>query len=637
MSAIYGMINLDKAPVDERIFDRMATEYSGFKIDRFSSVIRDNAAFGAGIIYITKQSKNEVLPYYDEKNRILFTADAYLDNRDELIQELKNEGSMIDQPVDENTPDGMLIYISYLKWGQSFCDHLLGVFAIAIYDYNDGRFHLFVDHCGDRCVHYCIRDNVLYFSTLIRPIQAACDFKIRVSEKYIAACESNLSADMVMYPGMTPYEDIYQLLASRHLTAAYTDSKVSSSISQYWDPVNSVRPLKLKTDDEYRKRFVETYSKCVTDALNVDGNVGCFLSSGLDSTSVASLAAIHLKEQGKLLHSYTSVPIKEFLEGNSQRLEDESVPVQKFCDHFGNIVPTYVSCQGMSALTELERLVHLFNSPIKYSINAVWLYEIYKKAAEDGCKVILKGQHGNSSVSYGGLITRMWQEFTGLHFITAISQFKEFSRNMYVNKRGFLDAVTSEVLYELHPKTNLDSALTRKDLLEKYKLKKEYIKRERVYGGENIHSESQHKKSVFMPSSFQQVSYSNAHFELVNGIIARDPTRDKRIIELCLSMPLKCFSDGQYERRLITYYMKDIVPEHIIHQMYNRGLQSADYMMRIEKYSPDKSEYIKRLSDKKLLDYIDADKLKNLSFDHSDNSNVLYSINALSLQYFLNQ
>ena len=102
-------------------------------------------------------------------------------------------------------------------------------------------------------------------------------------------------------------------------------------------------------------------------------------------------------------------------------------------------------------------------------------------------------------------------------------------------------------------------------------------------------------------------------------------------------MPLKCFSEGQYERRLITYYMKDIVPEHIIRQMYKRGLQSADYMMRIEKYSPDKSEYIKRLSDKKLLDYIDADKLKNLSFDHSDNSNVLYSINALSLQYFLNQ
>ncbi len=634
MSAIYGIINLDGKPLEKDPLLKMEQEYRGFKIDRFSSFLHENAAFGTGIMHITRQSRNEKLPYYDEISHNLFTADCYLDNRTELLIELKDQGLSIGIEINEETPDGMLIYLAYLKWGKELCDHLLGVFAIVIYDYDKRTLHLYMDHCGERCLHYYLKNNTFYFSTIIKPIQAATDNSIPVSEKYIAACESSVSADMVIFPGMSPFDGVYQLLAGQQLTACFGPDHAVCYTEQYWDPTKTVRPLNLNRDDDYRHLFLETYSKCVTDALRVDGNVGCFLSSGLDSTSVAALASLYLKEKGETLHSYTSVPIREFLEGNDHRLEDESIPVQKFCDHFGNIKPTYISCEGKSALTELEHFVTLFNSPIKYGINAVWMEEIYKRASEDGCKILLKGQHGNCSVSYGGLIARMWSEIRDLHFITAARQFKEFSANMNVNKKAFLSAFWGEIAYELHPKISFENALTKESLLKKYNLRDVYLKRERKYGGDNVCSKEQWKRSVYMPSSFQQVSYANAHFELESGLITRDPTRDKRIIELCISMPISCFADGKYERRLITDYMKDIVPNHIIRQIYKRGLQSADYIKRIEVYTPDKSSFIKNYSSEKLYNYLDKEKLDTLCFDPKD-SNISNSLYALSLYYFL--
>ena len=108
-------------------------------------------------------------------------------------------------------------------------------------------------------------------------------------------------------------------------------------------------------------------------------------------------------------------------------------------------------------------------------------------------------------------------------------------------------------------------------------------------------------------------------------------------MELCLSLPFRCFADGMYERRLITYYMKDIIPEFIHMQMYRRGIQGADYMFRIQHTTADKRKYTDNLSCIQLLDYLDKDKIKKLSFDTDDSNIMLMSLNTLSLFYFLKE
>ena len=634
MSAIWGIINLDQREIKNTSFSEMEKVYRKLKINRFNTICKDNAAFGSGIQFITSQSKNENLPFFDSVNHNLFTTDCFLDNRTEILAELKNNNFDIgiDYSLDDDTPDGLLIYLSYLKWGLDLCDHLLGVFAIAIYNYDDNNFYLLVDHCGDRCVHYYLKNNTIFFSTIIEPIQAANNYNINISEKYIAACESNMSADMVIYPGMSPYEEVWQLLAASILKAGFYNDSATIKMNQYWNPIEDVKPLKLSSDDEYKKLFLETYRKCVTDTLRADGNTASFLSSGLDSSSVTSLAALELLDRGEALYTYTSVPLKSYTPQSGSRLEDESAPVKKFCVNFENIIPSFISCEGKSALTEMERFVNMFNAPIKYSVNAVWLDEIYKTAAHDGCKLILKGQHGNSSVSYGSLISRLWYEFKGFHLRTMIDQYRDFSHSLHVNRKLFVNNIFSGLKNLAFPKVSFEDALTKKELLKKYSLKKEYIKRARYFGEEAFHSELQRKRSIFMPNSFQQVSYTNAILELNYGIIARDPTRDKRIIELCIALPISCFADGHYERRLITDYMKDIVPQNIIRQMYNRGLQSADFIYRIHHNTKDFTDFFEKNKDL-LSDYIsDTDYC---IYDSDAFIKVVTSLNKLALLLFI--
>ena len=635
MSAIWGFVNLDRQEALSEKGLLMEKEYHKFKIDSFNTLTIQNAVFGAGVQYLTTVSKSEALPFFDEKNNIIFTADCMLDNRSQLIDELKKDAAVNSLPLmpSETVPDGMLIYMAYLTWGTKMTDHLLGVFAVAIYNYAANKFYLFTDHCSCRCIHYYQKDNTIYFSTLTRPIQAATDYSIELSEKYIAGCESNISASMIIYPGLTPFEGVYQLLAASFLEAAWANGKATCKNVEYWNPVKSVKPLKNLTDDEYRQLFLDIYSKCVTDTLHVDGAVASCLSSGLDSSSVASLAALELNKRGKLLHTYTSVPLNDYVGTDSERLENEREPVEKFCKCFDNIKPTFISCEGKSPLTEIERFVELFNSPLKYYANALWLDEIYKSAAADGCKMVLVGSFGNSSVSYGSFIGRLWYEFKALHFMTMIKQYKAFRRYVNFSRKGVLKDTLTEIAGHIYPKDLLDLSITRDDLIQKYNLEKEYKKSLKHYGTFNIKSRSQRRNNTFMKDAFQQMSNVTVLFELYYGIIIRDPTKDKRIIELCLSLPEKCFADRQYERRLITDYMKDIIPAHTRRQIYMRGKQSADLQYRIKKYPKDYSAFV--ADNKALL----TKYIKNIPYDvFSDDLNVtIASINSLSLLLFLKQ
>lgn len=623
MSAIWGIIDLTKNSIPEEKASKFESSYSCYKIDRISNITLGNACMGAGIQFITKESESEKLPYYDSDNHNLFTADAYLDNRSELLEILNQN---------DDTPDGMLIYLAYLKWGLKVCDHLLGVFSFAIYNYESNHFHLFVDHCGDRCVHYYHNKNIIIFSTIIKPILETENHNIAISEKYIAACESNISADMVVFHGLSPFEGIYQLLSGQYMTASLDDKgHIKTELTSYWNPVRDVKPLKLSTDLEYKKIFLETYDKCVKDTLRVNGKAGAFLSSGLDSTSVAALAATNLEKSGHKLYTYTSVPLKDYKPEDGNRLENETGPVLQFCEVYNNIEPKFIQCEEKSALSEMERFVDLFCAPIKYSVNAVWMDEIYKTAASDGCKLLLTGQHGNSSVSSGSLIARLWFDFKAMRFITMIKQYRTFTHNFNVNRSLFIKDVFSNLFSYIHPTLSFVNCLTKDDLFKKYGLKKAYLSKSKSLGSSQIYSELQRRNTIFMPSSFQQVSYANALFELSHGIISRDPTRDKRMIELCMAMPIKCFCDGKYERRLITYYMKDMIPQHIIRQMYKRGLQSADFSFRLKKYHVD---YRQLFDDnkEKLERYINPE---DLSFDENDTIKNIISLNEISLLLFL--
>jgi asparagine synthase (glutamine-hydrolysing) len=61
------------------------------------------------------------------------------------------------------------------------------------------------------------------------------------------------------------------------------------------------------------------------------------------------------------------------------------------------------------------------------------------------------------------------------------------------------------------------------------------------------------------------------HFSLITGVLFRDPTVDRRMIELCMQLPESQFVYRGTERRLVREYLKGYIPEEIRRDETHRG------------------------------------------------------------------
>ena len=84
--------------------------------------------FGHRMLHTTPESLKEKLPFDDEAGYVI-TADARIDNRQELIHDLSL--GFFDFEV---IADSELILKAYKQWGEQCPKYLLGDFAFAIWD-----------------------------------------------------------------------------------------------------------------------------------------------------------------------------------------------------------------------------------------------------------------------------------------------------------------------------------------------------------------------------------------------------------------------------------------------------------------------------------------------------------------------
>ena len=109
-------------------------------------------------------------------------------------------------------------------------------------------------------------------------------------------------------PSETIYNGIYQLEAAT--TMIIKNGRIIKN--KYWNPLKVLKPLKLKSHEEYKERFLEIFKEAVNCRLRACGDVGIMVSGGLDSGSIAAIATKTLKNQGKVLKGYSFVPLNSY-------------------------------------------------------------------------------------------------------------------------------------------------------------------------------------------------------------------------------------------------------------------------------------------------------------------------------------
>lgn len=603
MSAIWGRISLDDRIIDKDSTALMDAAMNIYKLDRVDRICTGRLYFACGHQYITREAEREVLPYYDNERDTYFTADCVLDNREELMEKLELKGDMT---------DGGIAYAAYLKWGERFAEHLLGVFSFAVYDNRNATFLLYTDHTGSRSVNYCIRGGQVAFSTTFEPILAAFGKgSFKLCEKWIAACEATRSPDMLVFPELTPYEGVRQLMPGHYIKV----KKSSIGKTCYWNPLRTVKKIRLDSDWEYRQLFLDTFKRCVESVLRSNGSTAVTLSSGLDSSAVACTAAPILDRRGEKLYSYTSVPMKGFVsEDDGYSITDESGGPKLIAEVYPNVIPEFVSCEGKSAFGEMERFVRCLEVPGKSNANMVWIDEIYRRASENGSRIVIKGQFGNSTISYGTILSLAYQRLLKGDIAGAKRAITDFMRKRRVSKKNIIDVAWGELKEKLIPDMSvLKETCLKKELLKKHKIGRTVKRMMRHGGGSVMDSDRQHRAFVYAPLSWQTLGIYDTRLGLMHGILIRDPAKDKRIIELCLALPMECFVNNGVERRMIREYMEQIVPEAVRGDVARRGRQGADFVFRLNStFEEYRDKVLEWLADERLLTYLDGEKVKAL-------------------------
>jgi len=641
MSAIWGMI-CRETNITDTVVSNMRDSMKAFLIDRYHCIVRDSVYFACGLQYFTKISHSERLPMYDESTETYFTADCVLTNREELIRMLSGT-----YPKDTLIVlgDGELSYKAYLQFGERFVEYLRGSFSFAIYNTASKQLLLYTDHFARRYLAYYVNSDMVCFSTVYQPLLAVLDEKERKPNRHwIAAAYIDCTADTIKLHGATVYENIFHVEPGQYIKIN-TDNHCIEKCT-YWNPLTQHEKLRLKSDEEYRELFLATLRKAVSDLLCVDGKVGIMLSGGLDSSSVAAFAALELQKSNQKLYSYTAVPSKDYVVQNTHvHIEDETSFVLEQQRMHPNICPQFISSDNVNAFTYINDHALCYMEPVKPILNMVNTHEMMLQASRDGCKLMLTGQNGNATISYGRVLTYIFQKLRRFRFHEAYREFVCFCKMHHISKKYFIKVFLRTWKEEHCTKyTPAEDCLLKQEDISAYdiiSLERKILKQR---GNGCMDTEQQRINFCFMPLVYQHMGFYDTYGSLRYGILSVDPTLTKEVLELCLCMPIDCFVKNGKERRAVRDYMRGYVPDNILDNYAGRGVQAADFAFRVNRdFDVIREDVYTLLDNPKLLEYLDKDRLQELCDElrrkegDFDKSIVARAAVIASLSAFLNQ
>lgn len=638
MSAIYGAIDFAGRSISDAEIDILKKPFERCRIDKYTDRIDGNVYMGCGNQFITKESRLEKLPYYDDKS--FFDADMILDNRQEIALALGINNTEI-----ESHPDAELAYKYIQLHGADGLNDLLGAYAFVYYNRDNNRLMLTVDAVGNRCIYYRIVGTTFYYSSLIESLENIEPSTInnRWMSDYIAM-DSLIMIDELEE---TPIAEVKRVAPAYYVT--YDGNNIKTV--RYWDVIRDkgVSSLRYKTDDEYREEFRKLFFDAVKCVLRSEDKTSILLSGGYDSTAVAAVAAPELAKRGHKLYSYTSVPLKGLdTETRNGATVDESQDVLKTKEIYPNIECDFMDLKNIKIWKDRSYIIKTLEMPYKSIQNLLWVKQAYVNSMNINSRILLMGEMGNTTISYGNYRLYVYDLLRHGHIIKIFTDTRAFCNQNGYNTKYFLKCFWKDVFTRNVVKRDqlYGDSYVNKKTIEKYGVFERLSANEIGYNkaGKSYLAERKLINELF---AFRQIGELNTKLSLETGVIMRDPTKDKRIVEFCMRLPIKIFQNGAEWRRLVSIYLKDIMPEHVLKSSF-KGMQSADFKsrmaMEIEDFKNDAKELIKK-ADKNpnLKKIIDVKRLENDIENISDFGKLKsFEVNRLVytivfVEYYLNK
>ena len=492
----------------------------------------------------TEESGAESLLGCDRAAGLTVVADARLDDRDALCAALG-----VPPPDRAGLADGALILRAYTRWGRACPRHMLGDYAFVVWDARQRTLFCARDHIGARPFYYARTPERFVFASAVEAVLAVSGVSDALDEAVLATYLTSVSLPTTT---RTFFAAVRKLPPGHTLTLAGDEVRVE----RYWRPeeVPRARPA---SDDAYAEEFLDLYARAVRDRLRgAPDPVGVHLSGGLDSSSIAVLAARELRHQGRpaplafgWLPPLGPTPPKA-------EYAPEYARIDAVCEREGlQVLHQSPTVDEMVALLRQDGTfpgVH-----IHYNEDAV-----QRRAVAQGVRVVLSGWGGDDGASFNGQGHEAYLLLTG--------QWGKLLDGCRARRRRPVKFLAGLVLPLVHPRLwkTLRKLWRRDEFIfqsRRWLIDPTFARRVRPLPTPVLRPVGVRRTQLqllghgYLVERIEGWAASGAR----RGIEYRYPLLDRRVLEFALGLPPDQFRRGRYGRWLMRHALRSVLPPEV--------------------------------------------------------------------------
>ena len=564
MSAIAGIIHFDGHSPDPSIIKRMQAALTPYGRDAQNYVCTSNAAFSRVLLRTTPEDALDNQPLIHRNSGAVLLFDGRVDNRDELAALLS-----IDADTLATMADSQVVMRGLLETGTDFIEKIVGDFALAFWNRSEQQLHLARDAMGIRPIYWHRHENSVIFATMPKGIFACPGIPREIDHDTV----NNFLCLLPQEGNRSFYKAVQRVEPGHHVT--FTANGCNDRV--YFD-VTVPAKLERRTDQEHIEAVREMTELAVRSRLRANTSIASELSSGKDSSTVTAIAARSLAAKGQRIQAYTSVPREGFDRKVIKGFHaDEGPGARAVAAMHDNLDHHLFYLEDRTPLDGLDEFVEALDRMPLNACNCIWSNGIKKLAASGGNRVLLNGAMGNFTISYDG-IYRLPALFLSGRWKTWLNECKAFTRHKKRTIwRQLLEFSVGPILPRsvwmlLQRRRGIswelsDGSPINRDLASEYFSKENWdLSYRPVRDGRKL-----------MAACLSRMDLGD-YYAAYNtfGLEVRSPLIDRRLIELCQSIPESLFFREGERSWILKQAMKDLLPQKLL-ELKTKGLQAADW------------------------------------------------------------
>ncbi|MCB0501069.1 MAG: asparagine synthase (glutamine-hydrolyzing) [Bacteroidetes bacterium] len=496
-------------------------------------------------------SANQPLFSNDNRYAIIFNGEIY--NYQEIKSKLIQKGFVF-----ATTSDTEVLLNAYIAYGKDCLSLLNGFFAFAIHDKTTNKLFIARDRLGIKPLYFYHDDDKLLFAS---EMKALFPLKIKKEIDYNALA-TYLQLNYIPAPN-TIYQNIQKLLPG-HLIEI-KDGQFS--IEQYYSvPYDRSKKSSL-TYDEASKKLVELLDESIQKRLVADVPLGTFLSGGIDSSVITSLAARHKSN----LNTF-SIGFKD------NKYFDET----EYAELVANKLKTnhkVFKVTNDDLLESLQNLLAYIDEP--FADSSALLVNLLSKYTRQHVTVALSGDGGDELFAGYNKHYGEWKIRKGGPAASIVGQLLPLWKALPKSRNGAIgNKIRQLERFAIGQQLSVQERYWRWCSFIDADESKRYFKDTSKIKAAALNQIKQHyTKHLTDQGDLNDNLYADIHLVLpydmltkvdlmsmANSLEVRVPFLDHNVVEFAFSLPVQYKIDAQLKKKIVQDAFRNILPQ----ELYNR-------------------------------------------------------------------